>query len=264
MKKLLLNNAFILKLIIINALIVFVQSFEGLSELTISVLMTVDILITILFSLEMYVKIKMYSFKIFFQNNWNRFDFILVFISVLSLLSSVFLFSTDDFSFILVLRVARIFKAFRFLKFIPNIDEILRGIRRAMKASILVLFALVVYNFMLAVLSCHLFKEIAPDYFSNPLQSLYSIFKIFTVEGWYEIPEVIAANTTPVINVLSTLYFVTILVTGGILGLSLVNSIFVDAMVADNNDALEAKVDKLTQAIEELKSQLLERNDTKD
>ena len=32
-----------------------------------------------------------------------------------------------------------------------------------------------------------------------------------------------------------------ILITGGIFGLSLVNSIFVDAMVADNNDEIEKK-----------------------
>lgn len=256
MKKIFLNNAFILKLIIINALIIFVQSFDGLSATTRHILMGIDVLLTIFFVLEMYVKIKINTLKVFFSNAWNQFDFVLVAISALSLLSSVFLLTMEDLSFILILRVARIFKAFRFLKFVPNIDNILRGIRRAMKASVLVLFALIVYNFILAVLSCYLFKEIAPDYFGNPLQSLYSIFRIFTVEGWYEIPDVIAEHTSPIIRVLSTLYFVAILVTGGILGLSLVNSIFVDAMVADNNDALEAKVDKLTQTIEELKNQL--------
>lgn len=264
MKKMLLNNAFILKLIIINALLVFIQSFDGLNDLTRNILMGLDIFITVLFTFEIYIKIKIDSFKVFFQNNWNRFDFILVGLSAISLLSSLLLISMDDLSFLLVLRVARIFKAFRFLKFIPNIDEMLRGIRRAMKASILVLFALIVYNFILAVLSCHLFKEIAPDYFGNPLQSLYSIFRIFTVEGWYEIPDIISANTSPIINVISTLYFIGILVTGGILGLSLVNSIFVDAMVADNNDALEAKVDKLTQTIEELKNQLANNNPARD
>lgn len=43
-----------------------------------------------------------------------------------------------------------------------------------------------------------------------------------------------------------------ILITGGIFGLSLVNSIFVDAMVQDNNDELEKKVDLLNKKIDRL------------
>ncbi|MBO6081618.1 MAG: hypothetical protein J6P46_01180, partial [Bacteroidales bacterium] len=48
------------------------------------------------------------------------------------------------------------------------------------------------------------------------------------------------------------MYFVLILIAGGIIGLSLVNSIFVDAMVSDNNDALEAEVKELTGKVDEL------------
>jgi voltage-gated sodium channel len=39
---------------------------------------------------------------------------------------------------------------------------------------------------------------------------------------------------------------------GGILGLSIVNSIFVDAMVSDNNDELENKIDLLNKKIDKL------------
>jgi voltage-gated sodium channel len=41
------------------------------------------------------------------------------------------------------------------------------------------------------------------------------------------------------------LYFIFVVVTGGIIGLSLVNSIFVDSMVSDNNDVIEQKIDNL-------------------
>ena len=50
------------------------------------------------------------------------------------------------------------------------------------------------------------------------------------------------------------LYFVFILILGGIIGMSFINSIFVDAMVSDNNDdvmkkleELEAKIDRLAE-----------------
>jgi voltage-gated sodium channel len=48
------------------------------------------------------------------------------------------------------------------------------------------------------------------------------------------------------------IYFIFVVLSGGILGLSLVNSIFVDAMVSDNNDELEKKIERL-----ELKIDLL-------
>jgi len=45
------------------------------------------------------------------------------------------------------------------------------------------------------------------------------------------------------------LYFIFVVLTGGIFGLSLVNSIFVDSMVSDNNDELEKKIDSLDSKI---------------
>ena len=42
------------------------------------------------------------------------------------------------------------------------------------------------------------------------------------------------------------------MLTGGIFGLSLVNSIFVDAMVSDNNDEIEKKIVILDSKINEI------------
>jgi hypothetical protein len=46
---------------------------------------------------------------------------------------------------------------------------------------------------------------------------------------------------------LTKLYFVLLLVFGGIVGLLIVNSIFLDAKASDNNDALEEDCSKSTQ-----------------
>lgn len=95
-----------------------------------------------------------------------------------------------------------------------------------------------------------MFKELSPEYFGNPVKSMYSIFRIFTVEGWYEIPDQIARQSNMINSFFIKGYFIFILIAGGILGLSLVNSIFVDSMVMDNNDDLEKKVDALNEKIE--------------
>jgi voltage-gated sodium channel len=130
--------------------------------------------------------------------------------------------------------------------------HLLKGIQRAISDSVLVLIGFLIYNFIISIFSCYLFKHIAPEYFSDPIRSLYSIFRIFTVEGWYEIPDTIAASSSVTTAAFSKLFFVLVLLTGGIFGLSLVNSIFVDAMVRDNTDELEKKVDVLNKKIDTL------------
>jgi len=256
MKNLLLNDKFILVFILINAIVIFLLGFDELPTALISLLTIVDIGITILFALEIIVKLKFIPFSALKKSRWFKFDFILVAISVVSILLTFFSIQAFDLSFLLVLRVARVFKMFRFLRFIPNINELLSGIQRAIKSSILVLIALVIYNFILGIFSSYLFKGLSSTYFGNPIKSIYSIFKVFTVEGWYEIPESISQTSSETVSILIILFFILILVSGGILGLSLVNSIFVDAMMSDNNDSLETKVDELSIKIEQLKNQI--------
>lgn len=250
------NDKLILTLILFNAFIVFILGFDDISHGLRFFLLSADVAITVLFVLEVFSWTSYIGFPRYWASSWNKFDFILILISVISLISIFSPFESYDLSFLLVLRVARVFKMFRFLRFIPNIEELIKGVKRALKASILVLIALVVYNFMLAVLSSYIFGVISPEYFGNPMKSIYSIFRIFTVEGWFDIPDSITSETGNVISSLVKLYFVFVLISGGILGISLVNSIFVDAMIADNNDELEAKVDNLTEKIEKLSSQI--------
>ena len=56
------------------------------------------------------------------------------------------------------------------------------------------------------------------------------------------------------------LYFVIIVILGGVIGISLVNSVFVDAMVSDNNDSLEAKVSSLQEQLDRIEQMLKEKN----
>lgn len=250
-KKLFLNDKFILVLILLNAVIIFISGFELSSNIRLS-LSFADNLITGLFIVELVVKLKTFGIRKYFSSNWNRFDFILIALSIPSLIAFITNIEIASFSYLLVFRILRVFKSFRFLKFIPGIEQLVKGISRALKASLIVLIGFVIYIFIIGIFSFYLFKDISPEYFNNPLSSLYSTFKIFTVEGWYEIPEHLTNNLSPSASFFTYLYFIFVVLTGGILGLSLVNSIFVDAMVSDNNDELENKIDELNKKIDKL------------
>jgi len=260
LKNILLNDKIILILILLNAVIIFLSGFSFQNNI-LKYLIIADNIITILFVIESIVKINTFGSTKYFSSNWNRFDFILIIFSIPSLILFLLNFDQLNISFLLSFRVLRVFKSFRFLKFIPGVGNLIVGVQRALRASLIVMFGLLIYIFLIGILSFYIFNESANEYFSNPLISLFTIFRIFTIEGWYEIPTFITKNYSSFQTFLTYIYFIFVLLSGGIFGLSLVNSIFVDAMVSDNNDELEKKIESLEIKIDELLKIEKERSD---
>lgn len=256
MKNFLLKDKNILVLIVINSFVIFLVGFDFPypADLFLSI---IDNVISAIFIVEVIVKLRDGGVKKYFAEGWNVFDFSLVAISLPSLL--IFLFGLDlaDMSYLLVFRTMRVFKVFRFFKFIPDIEKLIAGVQRALKASIFVLAVFVIYIFLVGMLSHSLFKH--SELFSDPLTSIYSVIQVFTLEGWYELPEELVKEGGYINAFFVKVYFVIILLSGGVFGLSLVNSIFIDAMVSDNNDELEDKVDELKLMIKEVLKQNKER-----
>jgi voltage-gated sodium channel len=244
-RRLFLNDNVILAIIILNAFTIMLSAFEDLSSQIMQIITIADNIITILFILELIFKISSWGILKYLKSNWNKMDFILILLSVPALASWIFGLPLTGLSFFLVFRVLRVFKSFRFIKFIPGINDLISGISRALKTSFIILLGFAIYIFIIGILSCYLYRNAAPEFFGDPIISFYSFFKIFTMEGWTEIPETIALNSSEAIAVLTKIYFVIILITGGIFGLSLVNSIFVDAMLSDNTEDIEKKIDGL-------------------
>lgn len=235
LKNTLLKEKNILILIILNSLLLLTMGFLPSSGL----LLILDNIFTILFGLEIFYKFKLYKNK-FWNDNWNIFDFILVALSIPSLFWFI---DFTDLSFLLAFRTVRVFKTFRFFKFVPNIDNLLRSIKRAFKTAGFLLIGFVIYIFITGILSNFLFSSY--EDFNNPIISMYSMIKVFTIEGWYEIPEAMIIGMSVTESFFTLLYFVIILLSGGIFGLSIVNATLVDSMTMDNNERLEDKINKL-------------------
>lgn len=250
LKRFFTNEHIMLVLVLINTGIIFVNGFIPNQEGT---FLVVDSLFTLLFLFEAVVKIHERGFSVYWSDGWNRFDFIIVLLALpacINLFGDVF----PDTNILLSLRTVRAFKSFRMLKFIPNIDNLLNGIKLAFKASYIVAIGLIVLLVVFSIITTFLFGNVAPQYFGNPALSVYSIFRLFTIEGWYDMPEAIAMNGGATMAVFARIYFSVLLFIGGILGMSLVNSIFVDAMAADNNDEVLEKLNELEKKLDELRS----------
>lgn len=245
LKKILLNDKYILYFVLLSSATIFIQLFPDTPDW----LDFLDVFFTLLFVTEAIVKINHYGFGRYWKSRWNRFDFILTTIAI----PSLFIINSGiPLNAVLVLRSFRIIKSLRLIKFIPNVKSIIVGVNNAIKSSYVIIITFITVLFVISVVNCTLFNEFAPEYFDTPVNALYSTFRLFTVEGWYEIPDAIGENSTPLISFLSKFYFVALLFSFGIIGMSIINSIFVDAMVSDNNDDLNLKIDELNAKIDEL------------
>lgn len=256
--KLVRNDTFILGVIVLNAVVIFFQ----VSNYTWTWLTVIDIACTLIFLLEMFSKQHHYGFRRYWQQGWNRFDGILVIISLPSLLAPFLNTDVELLGFhvslaqsagtLLVLRLLRVIRFFRLLRFFPNFAQIVKGFRLAMKQSWAVLAAFALLVLIFGLVNCSLFANVAPQYFDTPLRSIYSMFRICTVEGWYEIPDAIASVTSPTFAHVVRLYFSVLLIAGGIIGMSFINSVFVDAMAEDNNDEVKQQLDRIEKRLDEL------------
>lgn len=248
LKRFFTNDHIMLVLVLINTSIIFISGFvtnQGGS------LIIIDSLFTLLFLFEAIVKIRVHGFSDYWSDGWNRFDFLIVLLALPSCLNLIG-YDTPGTSVILSLRTLRAFKAFRMLRFIPNIDSLLNGVKLAFKSSYIVAIGLIVILLVFSIITTFLFGSVAPQYFGNPALSVYSIFRLFTIEGWYDMPEAIAVNGGAAMAVFARIYFSVLLFMGGIIGMSLVNSIFVDTMAADNNDEVLEKLSELEKKLDNI------------
>lgn len=213
-------------------------------------LQAVDILCSLFFIAEMAFKMRHDGVLGYWRRGWNIMDGVLVLLSVPSII--LFFLPLTDLSFLLILRLLRAFRFFRVIHFFPGAEQLGRNFRKAISESMSLFAGYLLIILVFAILSTSLFGHVAPQYFGTPWESLYSVFRLFTIEGWYDIPDAVASayGTWGVLGV--RLYFVVLLVLGGVIGLSLINSVFVDAMVSDNNDELVERIKRLEEKIDRL------------
>ena len=252
LRNLFLNEKVILVIIILNAIILFLQEsgFDG------NIITALDICCSTIFIIEMAVKLAEWGFKGYWSSGWNRLDGTLVILSLPSLIALALPEQSLDLSFLLVLRILRVFRFFRLVHAFPGFTQLVKNFAIAMKRSYAVFIGLLIMIVIFAMIGCGLFKDVAPEYFATPLDAIYSTFRIFTGEGWNEIPDTVATGFNSIAAHIVRLYFCLILVLGCIVGMSLLNSIFVDAMVADNNDDIKEQLNSIEATLEKIKESI--------
>ena len=255
MKKFILSERTTLSIVLLNVAVIFLQEC-GVESV---VLNTIDVVCTIFFVIEMLIKHIVWGFKGYWRDGWNVLDGLVTIISLPALLP-YFIPTFSDYSFVIAFRALRVFKLFRTARRFPNLKEIWGGFRLALRQSAAFLLGYFIIIVVIAMFNSALFGKASPEYFATPLDGIYSMFQMFTVEGWYEIPNAVVGNLAPIWLHIVRTYFCLLLIGGGIIGMSLINSIFVDALAADNNDDVKDKLNLLEKKLDTLQELIEKKN----
>lgn len=112
----------------------------------------------------------------FLRDPWNLFDTAIVGVALVP--------ATGAFG---VLRTLRIFRALRLISAIPSMRRVVSALLSAVPgmSSIAALLGLIVY--VGAVVATKLFSGVAPEYFGDLGNSLFTLFQVMTGEAWSDV-----------------------------------------------------------------------------
>ena len=274
-RKPIINDRFLLILILTNTLVIFLHSFDGLKPYY-YLLDILDVIFTMIFIWEISINIFQSSgvnvaekFKNFHIDKWNKIDFYSVLLAIPSI-GVLFVEDLEIFAGFTALRSLRIFKILRVIEFIPEGKKISSKLLKALKGVFFIIVAFIIYSIIVSLISVTLFKSSGPSFFSNAFDSFFTIFKIFSGDGFSDVVAEIISNSSLEFGYFTKLYFVMIVFTGSILGLSLINSVFIDQMSNFDKkgeseiNSLESKLDEVLKNQELLFKELNEMKKAKD
>jgi voltage-gated sodium channel len=159
-------------LIVINAIILGLETVPAAMESYGSILLAVDHFILGVFVVEILLRI--YAHRLaFFRDPWSLFDFIVVAIALVPASGPL-----------AVLRALRILRVLRLLTLVPSMRRVVGALLGSIPGLSSIGLVLLLIYYVFAVIATKLFGEHFPQWFGSIGESLYSLFQIMTLESW--------------------------------------------------------------------------------
>ncbi|MDX5408376.1 MAG: ion transporter [Chromatiaceae bacterium] len=162
----------LLALILINAVILGMETMPGVMAAIGSYLLTLDKAILAVFVVEIAIRLFVHRLA-FFKDGWSVFDFIVVGIALVP--------ASGPFA---VLRALRVLRVLRVLTFVPSMRKIVGALIQSLNGMLSIAMVLALIYYVAAVMATKLFGQAFPDWFGSLGASLYTLFQIMTLESW--------------------------------------------------------------------------------
>jgi voltage-gated sodium channel len=212
-------------LIILNALILGIQTSDVAQAEAGSYLNTINQVILALFVVEITLKLVALG-PSFFRSGWNVFDFVIVGFSLVP--------ASGPLS---IMRTLRILRVLRLLSTVQRLRMLIESLMRALPGIGWTAALLAMTFYVFGVMGTELFGEQFPQWFGGLGDSVYSLFQIMTLESWS------MGIARPVMEVYpyAWAYFVPFILISSFMVLNLFIAIIVSATQEVHDDDLRAE-----------------------
>eukprot|EP00854_Cymbomonas_tetramitiformis_P007855 gene7855-9328_t len=189
-----------------------------------------EIFFTIVFTMELLTNMTANWFRAFWMSGWNLFDFVVVFISLLSMFLS-------NVSGIATLRLLRAFRVFRLFKRLESLRKIISGLEQAIPGCSNAFFILILITAIYAILGKDFFGEIHP-YFKVFSAAFFTLFQVMTGDSWAE------AVARPIIDEYphASLYFISYILITSVMLVNVVVAVLLEKIVSTEEVDEEVQV----------------------
>jgi voltage-gated sodium channel len=165
-------QSFIIVLIVINAVILGMETSATIMAHIGPQLLALDKLILGVFVVEIGLKLIAQGAS-FFRRGWNIFDFLVVGIALVP--------ASGPLS---ILRALRVLRVLRLLSMLPRLRFVVEALLHSLPGIGSIALLMVVIYYVAAVMATGLFGASHPEWFGSVGHSMYTLFQIMTLESW--------------------------------------------------------------------------------
>ncbi|MCA1806148.1 MAG: ion transporter [Xanthomonadaceae bacterium] len=162
----------IIALIVINAVILGMETSPAIMDRVGPLLITLDSIILGVFVVEIGMKLIAQG-PGFFRRGWNLFDFLVVGIALVPASGPL-----------AILRALRILRVLRLLSMLPRLRFVVEALLHSLPGIGSIALLMVVVYYVAAVMATGLFGATHPQWFGDIGSSMYTLFQIMTLESW--------------------------------------------------------------------------------
>ena len=170
---------FILGVILATAILVGLETSEGLVERYGGLFELADVVVQTIFVIEIAIRLLAHWPRLgrFLADSWNVFDVAVVAASLLP----------QAGAFAMVARLARLLRVTRLISVFPELRLIVSTMLRSIPSMGHILMMLGLLLYVYGVLGFYLFREHDPGHWGTLGAALLTLFQMLTLEGWVEV-----------------------------------------------------------------------------
>lgn len=165
----------IIGVILFNAVVLGIQTIEGLGPDLMSLLNMLDDLCLAIFCVELTLKLAGQRLS-FFRDGWNVFDFTVVAVALVPASGPL-----------AILRAMRVFRVLRLVTTVPSMRRVMNGMFAAIPGAASVAGVLLVMFYAAAIMATNFFSQADPANFGDLGVTFFTLFQFLTMEGWPDV-----------------------------------------------------------------------------